>query len=599
VSTPIAPDGGTARRAGPLRLPEQPAQRIHDWLTGSPTGLVALALAVGTGAGAGALIFRYLILGFTLVFSGHRDYSAAGHAPHPLLPLLGPWFVVLAPVVGGFIYGPLVDRFAREARGHGVPEVMLAVARHGGRIRPQVAIVKSLASALCIGSGGSVGREGPIVQIGSALGSTVGQALRVPETRLRLLVACGAAGGISATFNAPIAGVVFALELILRDFEAESFGVVVLSSVIANVVGRAGAGSVPFLALPPFHLASSWEFVLYAGLGLVAAVVGVTFIRVLYGVEDLADRLWRGPEWLRPGAGGLVVGLILLALPQMYGVGYPVLEEAIRGSYGVTFLLILLAGKIVATSVTIGIGGSGGVFAPSLFMGAMLGTAYGRLAGRLLPAIAGSAGAYGLVGMGAVFAAAARAPMTAVIIIFELTGEYQIILPLMFAIVLAAGIGNLLTEDTIYTLKLRRRGIDITAGRRPDPIGGLHVRDAMQPVPDPLPTEVPIADAVARFAKQGGEAFPVVDAEGRYRGIVTSRQLERALRDDAVEQQVGQLAQEAPALAPELSLHDALASLVRSDAPGLPVVAEDRRTVIGWLTHRDVLRLYDERRAPR
>ena len=302
-----------------------------------------------------------------------------------MLPWFGAWFVVLVPVAGGLLYGPLIDRFAREARGHGVPEVMLAVAERGGRIRPQVAVIKSLASAICIGCGGSVGREGPIVQIGSALGSTLGQMLRVPESRLRLLVACGAAGGISATFNAPIAGVIFALELILRDFEAESFGVVVLASVVANVIGRAVFGSAAFLSLPPFALTSLSEYVLYAGLGLCAALVGVAFVRVLYGVEDIADRLWRGPEWARPVVGGGVLGLLLLGLPQMYGVGYPVLERAIRGEYVLGFLVVLLVGKILATSLTIGIGGSGGVFAPSLFMGAMLGTAYGQLMQWALP----------------------------------------------------------------------------------------------------------------------------------------------------------------------------------------------------------------------
>ncbi len=216
--------------------------------------MTALALLTGVGAGAGAVAFRYLILGFTYLFTGHRDYSAVGHAPNPLVPGLGIWFVVLAPVVGGLIYGPLVARFAPEARGHGVPEVMLAVNRAGGRIRPQVPVVKSLASALCIGSGGSVGREGPIVQIGSALGSVIGQAGRVSESQLRLLVACGAAGGISATFNAPIAGVFFALELILRNFETQSFGLVVVSSVVADAIGRAVFGDHAFLSLAGLHL---------------------------------------------------------------------------------------------------------------------------------------------------------------------------------------------------------------------------------------------------------------------------------------------------------------------------------------------------------
>jgi CIC family chloride channel protein len=578
-----------------LRLPEAVGSRLHHLLLGTPTGLVTLALTVGAGAGLGAVAFRYLILWFTWLFSGHADYSGAGHAPHPLVPWLGAGFVVLAPVLGGLLYGPLIERFAREARGHGVPEVMLAVAERGGRIRPQVAVIKSLASAVCIGCGGSVGREGPIVQIGSALGSTLGQLLRVPESRLRLLVACGAAGGISATFNAPIAGVIFALELILRDFEAESFGVVVLASVVANVIGRAVFGSAAFLPLPPFTLTSLWEYVLYAGLGFCAALAGVAFVRVLYGFEDVSDRLWRGPAWLRPVVGGGVLGLLLLALPEMYGVGYPILEHAIRGDYVVGFLVLLLVGKIVATSLTIGIGGSGGVFAPALFMGAMLGTAYGQLMHWALPGTVGPAGAYGLVGMGALFAAAARAPISAVIIIFELTGEYEIILPLMFAVALATSIANLLSRDTIYTLKLWRRGIDITRGRGPNLMQLLTVGEAMQPVPRAIEQDRPLAEVVTRFADEDIGALPVVDAEGRYRGAVVARQVEQSLRDNATDATVAEATQETPTLTTTQTLEQALAELVRSNAPGLPVLDAVQQSLVGWLDHRDVLRLYSER----
>jgi CIC family chloride channel protein len=417
----------------------------------SLAGLGVLAIVTGAGAGLAALVFRSLIGWFTVLLSGHPDYSAAGHAPHPWVPWLGPWFVVLVPAVAGLLYGPLIYRYAREARGSGVSEVMRAVAENGGRIRPAVAVVKSLASAICIGGGGSVGREGPIVQIGSALGSSLGQRLRVAEPRLKLLLACGAAGGISATFNAPIAGVLFALELLLRDFSAESAGVLLLASVTADVIGRAALGPAAVLSLPPFALGSLAEYGFHAGLGLCAAVVGVAFIRVFHGLEDLADRVWRGPEWLRPAVGGLGLGLVLLVLPELYGVGYPVLEGAIREQYGPRLLILFLIGKIVATSLTIAIGGSGGVFAPTLFMGAMLGTAYGGLLHAAWPDLAGPAGAYGLVGMGAVFAAAARAPLTAVVSILELTGAYHLTLPLMLAVALAAGISRLLSRDTIFS----------------------------------------------------------------------------------------------------------------------------------------------------
>jgi len=553
-----------------------------------------MALLVGAGAGLGAIAFRYLILWFTVVFTGHRDYSAAGHAVHPGIPWLGIWFVVLAPVIGGLLYGPLVDRFAKEARGHGVPEVMYAVSEQGGRIRPQVAVVKSLASALCIGSGGSVGREGPIVQIGSALGSSIGQFVKVPESKLRLLVACGAAGGISATFNAPIAGVFFGLELILRDFEAEAFGMVVLSSVVADVIGRAAFGSHPFLTLPPFQLGSPLDFAFYAGLGIIAALVGVAFIKVLYGLEDVFDRVWKGPEWLRPAAGGILLGLLLLAVPEMYGVGYPVLENAIRGQYVLWFLLVLLGAKLLATSLTIGIGGSGGVFAPSLFMGAMLGAAYGAILHHVAPGVAGPTGAYGLVAMGAVFAGAARAPITAVLIIFELTGEYHIILPLMLAVVLATAISKLLTGDSIYTLKLRRRGIDITGKRDASVMASLRVRQAMHDAPTAVAEEANLDEVIARLSGNGVQGLPVVDADGTFMGVVTRQEAERALGDD-VPATASELAVRTPVLRDNQSLEEAIALLAHHDGVGLPVVGEHDERIVGWLGHRDVLAAYRAR----
>ena len=550
------------------------------------------------GAGGGALLFRYLISWLTLLFTGHADYSAVGREPNPFIPGLGIWFVILAPAVGGLIYGPLVQRFAPEARGHGVPEVMLAVAQHSGRIRYPVAAIKSLASALCIGSGGSVGREGPIVQIGSALGSALGQTMRIPESRLRLLVASGAAAGISATFNAPIAGAVFALELILRDFAAESFGMVVLSSVAASIVGRAAFGSAAFLSLPPFEIQSIWEYFFYGGLGLLSALIGVAFIRVLYGTEDLLDHFWRGPEGLRPAVGGLVLGVLLIALPQMYGVGYPVLEAAIRGHFAVMFLLVLLVGKIAATSLTIGIGGSGGVFAPSLFMGAMLGSAYGAILHRLAPSLAGTPGAYGLVGMGAVFAATARAPMTSAIIVFELTGEYRIILPLLFAIAVSTSVSTLLTRDTIYTLKLRRRGIDVLGGPAATVMQALKVRDAMRPVPAPLVAHEPVSRAVQRLADERTDALPVVDSDGSFRGTLTSREVEEALRANTLDSQVSDLVIGTSAVDVDQSLEDAIGALVEHDVTGVAVLDRQKKSIVGWLTRRDVLRAYQSARPP-
>jgi chloride channel protein, CIC family len=579
----------------PVIQPRNRGAHLRGWLD-STEGLVALALVVGLGAGAGAIGFRYLILGITELFSGYRDYSAAGRVANPRVPGLGIWFVVLAPVLGGLLYGPLVARFAPEARGHGVPEVMLAVAELGGRIRPQVPIVKALASALCIGSGGSVGREGPIVQIGSALGSVTGQLARVPEPRLRLLVACGAAGGISATFNAPIAGVFFALEVILRDFETQSFGVVVLSSVTADALARAVFGSTSFLHLPGFTLVSPAELGLYALLGALAGAAGVLFIRVLYGSEDLADRLWRGPAWARPAVGGVLLGLLLLALPEMYGVGYPVLSRAVEGHYAIAFVLLLLLGKIAASSLTIAIGGSGGVFAPSLFMGAMLGSAFGQIAHHALPGVTAPAGAYALVGMGAVFAGAARAPITAVIIVFELTGEYSIVLPLMVAIVLATAISRRLSSDTIYTLKLRRRGITIDRPRVVSVMRTVPVAAAMGALPEPLHHDAPLAEVIDRLSRHA-DAVPVIDDAGELIGIVSPVDVEQQAVARASDQvTAGQLAHTARELHADDALEQAVRALTLTDDPGLPVLAPAGRTIVGWVTHRDILRAYHHER---
>ena len=419
------------------------AGQASGWLRTSRGGLFTIALVVGAGSGLAAMAFRYLIYFFTWLATGHVQFGQQGRVGSAHFPGLGLGFLVVIPVLGGLIYGPLIYRYAREARGHGVPEVMLAVAEGGGRIRPQVAAVKSLASALCIGTGGSVGREGPIVQIGSALASSLGQWIRMPENRLRILVACGAAGGIAGTFNAPITGVFFGVEIILREFSIEAIFTVMLSAMIADLVSRQFLGSAPFLSgLPPgitvHHLSS---YLLIAALAVVAALVGLAFAKILYATEDLCDKVWGNrPEWARPAVGGIALGLLLLALPQMYGVGYPVMYKAVGGSYALWFLIVLAGGKIIACSLTIGIGGSGGVFAPSLFIGATSGMAFGEIANYLFGPAAGQPALYAVVAMGAVFASAARAPLTSVASVVELTGDYTLTLPVMLAVAIAAAL---------------------------------------------------------------------------------------------------------------------------------------------------------------
>ena len=372
------------------------AGKAAGWLRAGRGGMFLLALLIGAGSGLGAVAFRYLIYFFAWLATGHNEFGQQGHVASAHLPWLGLGFYVLIPVIGGLVYGPLIYRFAREARGHGVPEVMIAVADNGGRIRPQVSVVKAVASALCIGTGGSVGREGPIVQIGSALASSLGQWIKMPESRLRILVACGAAGGISATFNAPITGVFFGVEIILREFSVDALFTVMLAAMIADITAIPFLGSKPFLSgFPPgIALHHARNYLLIAALAVLAALIGLTFKAALYKTEDLCDRLWKGrPEWARPAVGGVVLGLLLLAIPQMYGVGYPVMDKATAGQYALWFLILLAFAKIAACSLTIGTGGSGGIFAPSLFIGVTSGMAFGDIVAPHLRARRGPSGA--------------------------------------------------------------------------------------------------------------------------------------------------------------------------------------------------------------
>ena len=550
--------GGAAagRPAGAVRW----AGRAAGWLRASRGGLFTIALVVGAGSGLAAMAFRYLIYFFTWLATGHVQFGQQGRVGSAHFPGLGLGFFVVIPVLGGLIYGPLIYRYAREARGHGVPEVMLAVAEGGGRIRPQVAAVKSLASALCIGTGGSVGREGPIVQIGSALASSLGQWVEMPENRLRILVACGAAGGIAGTFNAPITGVFFGVEIILREFSIEAIFTVMLSAMIADLVSRQFLGSAPFLSgLPPgiavHHLSS---YLLIAALAVVAALVGLAFAKILYATEDLCDKVWGNrPEWARPAVGGIALGLLLLALPQMYGVGYPVMYKAVGGSYALWFLIVLAAGKIIACSLTIGIGGSGGVFAPSLFIGATSGMAFGEIANHLFGPAAGQPALYAVVAMGAVFAAAARAPLTSVASVVELTGDYTLTLPVMLAVAIATAASRALSYGTIYTTKLLRRGTDIDRPASADPFEDLTAADAMHPFAAPLTI------AAGSPGPPGPDRAPLP-------GPITHQHHPQLL------------------FATE-SLTQALRQLELYGRDGLPVISADGQHLQGWITSQNVL----------
>jgi chloride channel protein, CIC family len=546
--------------------------RAAAWLRAGRGGMFLLALLAGAGAGLGAVAFRYLIYFFTWLATGRSEFGQDGYVGSAHLPWLGLGFFVVIPVIGGLIYGPLIYKWAREARGHGVPEVMIAVADNGGRIRWQVSVVKALASALTIGSGGSVGREGPIVQIGSALASSICQWVRMPESRLRIMVACGAAGGISATFNAPITGVFFGVEIILREFAVDALFTVMLSAMVADVIAIPFLGDKPFLSGFPAGIALHHPvtYLLVAGLAVVAALMGLAFAKILYKVEDLCDALWKGrPEWARPAVGGVALGLLLLALPQMYGVGYPVMYKTAAGGYALWFLVILAFGKILATSLSIGIGGSGGIFAPSLFIGVTSGYAYGDVVHHLFGAAAGQPALYAVVAMGAVFTAAARAPLTSLASVVEMSGDFALTLPVMLAVAIATTVSRALSYGTIYTTKLLRRGTDIDQAAPWRAVADLKITDVMRPFRPALPVPPGGTGPAENGASQAGNGS--APPPGSIPGPVTGRHDPQAL------------------FASE-SLSQALRQLEVYGRDGLPVLSPDGQRVEGWVTGAGVLR---------
>jgi len=559
--------------------------------TNEHTIMAVMAVIVGLAGGFGAVGFRYLIRVIQTIAYG----SSA-----ELLDVVKtiPWYVkVWIPALGGLFVGPLVYFLAREAKGHGVPEVMEAVALKGGVIRKRIVFVKSLASAISISSGGSVGREGPIVQIGSAIGSTLGQALKVSADRMRTLVGCGAAAGIAATFNSPIAGSMFALEVVLGDFGLATFSPIVISAVVATAVSRHFLGDIPAFIVPAYDLVSAWEFPLYLFLGLFCGAAGVAFTKTLYWVEDRFDDL-KFPEYLKAIIGGLVLGVAGLYFPQILGVGYGAIDLALMQKIAGWLMLVLVVVKMLATSITIGSGGSGGIFAPSRCVGAMAGGFFGGVVHHLFPAVTAEPGAYSIVGMGALVAATTHGPLTAILILFEMTGEYKIILPLMLACIIGTITSGQLLRDSIYTLKLARRGIDIKEGKEVNVLKSILVRDVMSRKVDTIAEAMPLEEMADKISKSKYNSFPVLNADHQLVGILSFNDYSDAIFDEDLKHLVVAKDLATPnvvTVSSEDNLYTALEKISRRDFATLPVVSpRDSGELVGLISRRDIIGAYDK-----
>ena len=571
-------------------------------------GLYILAVLVGLASGLGAVLFRLGIDAWSQLLSGADDYTVSMGPSVGLLAPLGTWFVLVTPMLSGLLTGPLMSRLGRTPTGHGVAGVIWST-RHGdGTMAPLPALAATTSAALTIGGGGSVGPEGPIAELGASTASIIGRGLRLRRSSIRHLAAAGTAAGIASAFNAPLAGAFFALEVILMGFSADAFIVIVLACVSSTVLSHHLLGTTLSLSLPYLDLSGDAQLGWVALLGAVGGGVGVGFMRLRFVILDALTRAWQRlgiPIWARPGIGGLAVGATLLVLPEMYGESSAALNRALAGRYALTLLLVLCVAKMLATSLTLGMGFVGGVFAPSLFIGGTLGAAFGTL---VAPSYAPAAGVFGVIGMGAVFAGAARAPMTAVLLIIEMTGQHALLVPLMLATVLATFISRFLSRGTLFTEELRRRGEDVEDPMTTTLLGRTRASRLMVDPPAVLQATASLSQAASVMSRRGLSALPVVatgqdGTGGELLGCVTAAQLAESLLSEDSDDVSAR-----PATVADLTLvrdrldcedeaTDVLQALTDTRLEGLPVVTRagsGAEELVGWVSQRIVVeRVYE------
>ncbi len=553
-----------------------------------------LAVLVGVAAGCGAVIFREMIdlsQTFFLGFSSERVIS--GLAAEPA------WRIILAPTIGGLMIGYFTHRFIPGGRPEGVAHVIEANALHAGRMSLRQGLAAAVVNAASVGAGASVGREGPVVHFGAAIASWLGRPFRLTRPQSRTLLGCGVAAAVAASFNAPIAGVFFALEVVIGHYALTAFAPIVIASVGGTLISRMYFGDVTAFILPESAIQSLWEFPAFGLLGLVSAGVAIGFMRMTMAVDTTVTKITQKsklPRWLFPGLAGLFIGLLALLFPELIGVGYEATDNALKAQYGLWMLMILVVVKIIATSVCLGCGFGSGVFSPSLFLGAMVGGAFGLIAAMPFPELASDQGAYTLIGMGAVAGAVLGAPISTILMIFELTGDYRMTIGVMVAVSIASIVTRSLHSPSFFADQLAARGLNLSGAHEAGLLKAMQVTEYMHDAPITVLSDAPLDDVRAcLLAASPGPVF-VVEANGSLSGIVSLADLGGAAFDTSNDDQLtaANVARKRPAVvAAGDDLQHALSVFEDTSEALIAVVDNDiDRQLIGSLQEQRVIRAY-------
>jgi chloride channel protein, CIC family len=552
--------------------------------------LLILAAVIGVLAGAASTVFRWMIDFFSRVFSGEGLLMGLSAG---VVMMLMPFM----PMLGGLIIGLARQYFPESVAENGVDQVMEAVVLKNGKIRKRALSVCALTSSITIGSGGSAGRVGPTVQICSVIGSVFGQMLKLSSERIRVLVGCGAAAGIAATFNAPLAGMIFVMEIILGEFTIHSLSPIIIASVMGTVTGHALEGDQMTFLTPVHEVVNPSEIFFYLLLGILCGITAYLFTQCYYRSQKFFDEQVNISVILKPALGGLIVGLLALLTPQIRGNGFPEMEQVLNGNLFWGMALALIFTKIIATAVTLGSGGIGGTFAPSLFIGAMVGATFGAGVHGILPDWTASSETYALVGMAALASAVMQAPLTSILILFEMTKDYTIVLPSMICCIVATYTMRRFTKNSIYVQTLLNRGINIQHGKAISILSTMFVRDVMTEEVAAIPEEMPFKKILEIVSYSRHLCYPVMSQEGDMVGIISFADIRDAALKEGMEKAV--LARDLATadvvtLKPNHNLNEALDKFSELDVEQMPVVSVgDPKKVIGLLLRSDVKAVYN------